>query len=168
MSSQQAIPVEVLGVPKKNEWGPILWEILHGLVERLGKTTVPQMLIDQRREMILVLRYVENIMPCAVCRKHFHEWRTSNPLDKLPQKSDEFVTSLRAWLYNLHNEVNESRQIPSPFPIEELSARYSSVVFRSKLEVLFPLLNRAVRLKEIDIESLKKFRTHLNLLLAFI
>ena len=166
--SSQIKSNEILEIPKKNEWGPILWEILHGLVERLGKTTIVQILIDQRREMITVLRYVESIMPCAVCRKHFHDWRTSHPLDKLPQKSDEFVVAIRAWLYNLHNEVNQSREIPSPFPIEELSTRYSSIQFRSKMEVLFPLLNRAVRLKEIDAESVKKFRTHLNLLLAFI
>ena len=168
MSSPNTVPIEVLGLPKKTEWGPVLWEILHGLVERLGKTTIAQILQDQRREFILVLRYVELIMPCAVCRKHFHDWRTLNPLDKLPQKSDEFVLAIRAWLYNLHNEVNQSREIPSPFPIEELPIRYSSVSFRSKMEVLFPLLNRAVRLKEIDAEPVKKFRTHLNLLLAFI
>lgn len=168
MSSQQTTMIEALGIPKKNEWGPVLWEILHGLVERLGRTTVPQILVDQRREIILVLRYVEQIMPCAVCRNHYHEWRTSHPLEKLPQQYDEFRMAIRAWLYNLHNEVNESKEIPPPFPIEELSVRYGSVNFRSKLEILFPLLNRGIPLKEVDKDALKKFRTHLNLLLSFL
>ena len=168
MSASKNLTLEALGIPKNSEWGPVLWEILHGLVERIGKTTNPQILMDQRRELILVLRFTENIMPCALCRKHFHTWRTTHALEKLPLGSKEFVESVRQWLFNLHNEVNLTRNISSAITLEQLPERYGAVELKVKFEELSSYLNRALLFKQIEPEAVKKFRTHLNLLFALI
>ena len=64
-----------VSVPKNSEWGPALWEVLHGILERVGKTPHQYIRDDQQREVLHALRMLDVIMPCALCRKHYQECR---------------------------------------------------------------------------------------------
>ena len=161
------ISIESLGVPKNSEWGPVLWQLLHGVAQQIGKTPVKQMLTDQRREFILVLRYIENIMPCPLCRQHYHQWRFTHPIDKFPD-GQEFFTSVRQWLFELHENVNKSRNIESGISLESLSTLYKTIDLKQKLGELSALLERAVRLRAVESEKVKSFQKHFTFLIRFL
>jgi hypothetical protein len=160
----RGLPIESLGIPKNSEWGPVLWEMLHGAAEKLGKTSIKSIQDDQRREMTLVLRYVEVVMPCAMCRAHYKEWRTKNPIDKFPEEIHTYKTAVREWLFNLHQEVNDSRELARVMTIGDLEDRYGSVNLKEKSAVFFGFMERAIRLRVLESEPLKRFNTHFTFL----
>jgi len=162
------LPIESLGVPKNSEWGPVLWEMLHGAAEKIGRTPIKSIAVDQRREMILVLRYVEVAMPCAMCRAHYKIWRTKNPIDKLPEEMEAFKKAVREWLFNLHQEVNDSRDLARVMTVGDLEDRYGSVNLKEKSAVFFGLMERALRLRVLESEPLKRFNTHFTYLIRLL
>ncbi len=162
------MPVESLGVPKNSEWGPVLWEMLHGAAEKIGRTPIKSIADDQRREMILVLRYVEVVMPCAMCRGHYREWRVKHPIDRLPEDMVAFKAAVREWLFNLHQEINDSRDLARVMTLGDLEDRYGSVNLKEKSSVFFGLMERAVRLRVLESEPLKRFNTHFTYLMRLL
>ncbi len=168
MYGTRDMPIESLGVPKNSEWGPVLWEMLHGAAEKIGRTPIKSIADDQRREMILVLRYVEVAMPCAMCRGHYKIWRTKNPIDKLPEDMEAFKKAVREWLFNLHQEVNDSRELARVMTVGDLEDRYGSVNLKETSAVFFGLMERAVRLRVLESEPLKRFNTHFTYLMRLL
>jgi hypothetical protein len=162
------MPIESLGVPKNSEWGPVLWEMLHSVVERLGRTTIKSIADDQRRELILVLRYTEVVMPCAMCRAHYREWRTKHPIDKLPEDPQAFKAAVREWLFNLHQDINDSRGLARVMTLGDLEDRYGYANLKEVSAVFFSLMERAVRLRVLDREPFRKFNTHFTFLLRLL
>lgn len=164
MSFGRDLPIEFLGVPRNNEWGPILWDMLHGAAERLGRNNVKQIQDDQRREMIMVLRDVETIMPCALCRGHYKEWRSKHPIDRFPEEMNAFKEAVRTWLFNLHQEINDSRELARLITIGDLSDRYGSIDLKTRANEFYKLMERALRLKAIEPANMKRFNTHYTFL----
>lgn len=156
-----------IGVPKTSEWGPLLWCMLHGAIEKMGFTPVKSILEDQRREFISILRFVEGIMPCPLCRNHYHEYRAKNPIDKLPVDPLEFKAAARKWLFDLHEDVNKRNHSSWEIYLEQLPERYSSVDVNTKSQELYNLLDSALRIRLIEGESYKKFKTHYKLYLRY-
>lgn len=156
----------VVNLPKNSEWGPHLWKLLHSLVQRAGTARHPSMLIDQRREILIILRAVEFIMPCALCRKHYHDWRTRHPPDKLPEGVAFFIAAQK-WLYDLHVNVNQSRSVENVVAFDALEDLYGKTAIATVMQDLMILLQNAVLLRAIDTESLKTFKAHCTLLQRF-
>lgn len=99
------------------DWGPPMWKLLHSMAERAGSSVLQ---VDEVRAWIQVLRLTEAVLPCAMCRAHYKEWRTRRPLDALlPYRAEMFKERVREWLWELHESVNASRGLES-FPIERL------------------------------------------------
>lgn len=165
MSWERVMPIESLGVPKNSEWGPVLWEMLHGAVEKLGRTPIKSIADDQRREMTLVLRYVEVVMPCAMCRGHYREYRTKHPIDRLPEDIQAYKNAVREWLFNLHQEITDAAGLARVMTVGDLADRYGSVNLKEKSTVFFGLMERALRLRVIESEVLKRFNTHFTYLM---
>ena len=69
-----ACRVPAVEYPANAEWGPITWMILHGLAERSGKNTNILLQGDEIRNMILLIESVEKMIPCDICRAHYHEY----------------------------------------------------------------------------------------------
>ena len=155
------------GMPKTSEWGPLLWILLHGGIEKMGFSSVKSILEDQRREFITILRYVEAIMPCPLCRNHYREFRTKNPIDKFPQDPMEFKGAARKWLFDLHEEINVQKYSSWEIYLEQLPERYSSVDLNGKSSELYSVLDRALRIRLIEGEAYKKFKTHYKLYLRY-
>jgi hypothetical protein len=160
MSSGRELPIETFGVPKNSEWGPLLWQMLHGAAEKLGRAPNQSIFFDQRREMIFVLRYVETIMPCALCRNHYKEWRTRRPIDQFPETQAEFREAVRKWLFDLHENINTSHAYESGVTLDQLGPMYSTYDLKDLARQFTFLMNRAVSLKAIDRELLRRFNTH--------
>lgn len=151
-------------MPSNKEWGPFLWTALHGLAEKLGKQTVEIMASDEAREMVLVLRGVENIMPCEKCRKHYHEYLKKNPIDDFVQRRGEVLRqAVRLWLWKLHETVNE-RNGAIPFSIEDLTPKYSSAPIAASFKELYIVLMTSIPQGLLASEAVKSFRRHVSLL----
>lgn len=149
-------------MPSNREWGPFLWTILHGLAEKLGRQPNEIMAADEAREMTLVLKGVELIMPCEKCRAHFHEYRLKNPIDGFSTKRGEHLRyTVREWLWRLHEAVNERNNAPR-FSIEQLTPTYQSVNIAAAWTTLQTYLKTSVASGLILSENLKSFRRHLE------
>lgn len=159
--------VEFVGVPKNTEWGPRLWILLHGGVEKMGFTTIRSILDDQRREFILVLKTLEGIMPCALCRNHFREYRIKHSIDKLPTDPSEFKIASRTWLFNLHEAANERTTASRSITLDMIPDLYCSLDLVRTSQELYRMLEGAVRVRAIEGDLVKKFKTHYALFLRY-
>jgi len=168
MATGRDMPIESLGVPKNSEWGPVLWEMLHGAAEKLGRIPVKSIIDDQRREMTLVLRYVEVVMPCPMCRGHYKDWRTKNPIDKFPEEIQAYKAAVREWLFLLHQDINDRNELARLMTLGDLGDRYGSVNLKEKLAVFLGFMDRALRLRVLDREPLKRFNTHFTFLMRLL
>ncbi len=151
-------------MPSNREWGPFLWTILHGLAERLGRQPNELMASDEAREMVLVLKGVELIMPCEKCRAHFHDYRMKHPIDGFSSKRGEHLRfTIREWLWRLHELVNE-RNGAAPFSIENLTPTYQNANVEDAWKNLQTYLKTSVTSGIVLSENLKSFRRHLGFL----
>lgn len=109
-------------------WGPPLWKLLHGIAEALGNQSVPMLATDEAHEIVFLLRDVEKIMPCQLCRAHYREWRKDHPLEEIDKlRGPMLKTGVRTWLYALHENVNTNRGIDSGITLDQIPTLYSSV-----------------------------------------
>ena len=153
-------------MPSNKDWGPPFWTLLHSLAERLGTQALDTMAADEAREMVLVLKGVEFVMPCEKCRAHFHEYRVKHPLDSYMERRGTYLRQgIREWIYNLHEQVNARNGAPS-FPLEQLTPQYKFIDIPSVWTTLLKYLQTAVSNGQIIGENLKSFRRHLTLLRA--
>jgi hypothetical protein len=109
-------------------WGPPLWKLLHGIAECLGNQSVPMLSTDEAHEIVFLLRDVEKIMPCQLCRNHYRQWRKEHPLEDIDKlRGYVLKTGVRQWLYDLHENVNKSRGIESGLALEQIPEIYKDV-----------------------------------------
>lgn len=101
-----------------NQWGSLVWKILHIQSIYLGNQTI-QML--QKDELLLfhkLLNQVYFILPCKACKKHYSEYNSRHhPKDIDYKDINMFITN---YFYDLHNIVNEKNNKPL-FKKEDLS-----------------------------------------------
>ena len=111
-------------------WGPPLWTLLHGIAEALGNQVHPMLATDEAHEIVFLLRDVEKIMPCQLCRSHYHQWRKDHPLEEIDRLRGPMLREgVRQWLYDLHEEVNRSKGIESGLTLDQMPELYRQVDF---------------------------------------
>lgn len=107
-----------------NEWGVAYWRFLH-----LGSilSTRSDELVDFFAGIVLNF---EVMIPCSMCAKHYVEMDPANSLLVPILRSRDPITAI----YNLHNRVNRSRNVPN-FPFHDFLALYklNAVDMRSVL-----------------------------------
>jgi len=152
-----------------SHWGPLLWKLLHTLAEKLG-TQKPEILAaDEAREIVLILRGLEVIMPCEKCRKHYKEYRVMNPFDIFAQRRGlGLKKGVREWLYMLHETVNKKNGTESLLLLKDMEPMYKDVKIQDAWAPLNQVLMTSVSSGLILSENLKSFRRHLSLLLTAI
>ena len=72
------IPLE--NAPDNEVWGPILWNLLHGIAEHVGKGGNQT---EESYSLIQLLKLTEKIIPCPTCKEHYKTWLTYHPPDML-------------------------------------------------------------------------------------
>lgn len=86
---------------------------------------------DEAHEIVFLLRDVEKIMPCQLCRTHYRDWRRRHPLEQIDALRGPLLReAVRQWLFELHEEVNTGRGITSGLTLEDMPRLYSSVDFK--------------------------------------
>jgi len=156
---------------QNSEWGPHLWQILHICAEKCGKQPTQMLHMDEIRAWIHVLRLVEAILPCLLCKKHYHTWLKNNPLQGfLEIKSPlAFYEAARNWVWKLHNTVNEQRGIEA-IPFDEamdLYATKGTKDLHQSLEKLMEVLDQAKLQRTIDGAFVREWTHRLGLFRRF-
>jgi hypothetical protein len=146
-------------------WGPPLWKILHGIAEALGNQTVPMLATDEAHEIVFILRDVEKIMPCQLCRSHYNQWRKEHPLEEIDKLRGFMLKSaVREWLYNLHENVNRSRGIESGISLEMIPEMYKNIDFKEAWSEFFTKIKVSTEIGLVSQVVLQSFHRRLGML----
>ena len=81
-------------------WGPSLWQLLHTIGFKATAETVPH--------AVRLLRELQYIIPCKVCRKGYQTFYVQHP--PLSAECDPEV--LARWLWQCHDVVNQKLEKP--------------------------------------------------------
>jgi len=134
------------------EWGPYIWKILHYHAEYAGKSVL---LADEIRAWTTLLRNTEGVLACAVCRDHYRTWRSTHPVEEfIGRDKDTFQELLRRWLWDLHEYVNDTKEVPveQRLPFEKLAA-YKEIsrqeIFQS-ISTLKDILQKAALHRQVN------------------
>ena len=107
-------------------WGPFFWHTIH--IVALGYPKNPTY-TDKKcaKEFYESLAY---LLPCAICRQHYKEHLTKNPLTPFLDSR----TDLIKWTVKIHNGVNKMLEKPE-WTLEEVLAYYERVGNRNRSPV---------------------------------
>lgn len=150
--------------PENITWGPLVWRILHGLAEHSGKQTLDHLQNDERRLWISLLKGMEQMLPCDLCRTHYGFWIRANPfasIANMPYAS--LGLWIKTWLFNLHNDVNTRTQ-KEIFLFENLRDTYSRTPITASWKQLEPIMNVAINLNGISLMPWRKWLGFIRLL----
>jgi len=125
------------------------------MAERLGKQTSIFLITDEIRAWTNFMKSVEHVIPCPKCRGHYKRWRLAHRIENAVNREQA-----RAWLWGLHNEVNEERRVAN-LPITDLAALYekrtASAITRD-YEDCITVFKNAVQQSVITGEALRNFK----------
>ena len=151
------------------EWGPNAWDLLHGLAERIGSQTSIILIRDEQNGIRLTLRNFSALLPCKTCQGHYREWLLKNPPELFLQRSGGYLQDeMRDWIFRLHKDVNQRREVVSDITLESLHERYKSVDLRAAALTLKSMYQRGVQHSILKPEEWKNAWRHLDLLLRYI
>jgi hypothetical protein len=151
--------------PETAEWGPLFWQLLHGLSLQAGTVSDPLIQMDERRTWGRLLDAVGATLPCDVCRAHYNVWLSENTVDLLTLPYVEVGPWIRSYFFRLHNEINEGNGKPIA-PLEALET-YKSVDIRKILAKMEPVLKAAMTHYAVRFTSWQKLKLHIQSLPYF-
>ena len=144
------------------EWGPLLWKILHTCCEGLGKNTKPLLQADEMNAFKQLLLKTGSVLPCVICRKHFHSYYLKNKKDINYIELKDYA---KHYYYGLHEQVNIEKGIP-PFGYENLVIY--TIITRQELNELIKefekLFQKYVMYHFIHPNAIKDFLMSLRML----
>lgn len=159
-----ACKAEQVEYPITDNWGPSLWQILHGLAERIGKLVVPSYRDDEKRQWILLIELLPKIIPCPMCREHAQQWILQNPVKGIKDiPSDELYDWLSNWIYRFHESVNARTGKPS-FDKAMLHQTYGNININHIYKTMKPFIEKAIRLSGITLMPWQKWSNYLVML----
>lgn len=111
-------------------------------------------------------------MPCAVCRKHYREWRKLHSLEHFSGlEGAYFQEEAERWVWALHDEVNQQRGVEARPTLEEARAAAATATtndLHESLQKLMEVLERAKLERLVDGGFVRDWRGRLALLRRFI
>lgn len=149
------------------EWGPNAWELLHGIAERVGNHTNLKLIKDEQNELNLALRHFWALLPCMKCQNHYREWIRQNP-PMISLYGGYLQDTLRKWVYDLHEAVNQKNEVVSGIPLETIQGMYAKIDLRASATRLKSVYQRGVQSGVFKPTEWKVAWKHLDYLLRFI
>ena len=160
------LPIEEY--PDAQEWGPILWSLLHGLAERSGKPVTALYAEDERREWIRIFKQTGEIIPCKTCKEHYNTYLEQHPVDALKSIAlADLHEWVRTWFWEIHEWVNGSLEKPS-FPKGDLESTYKTTPLRAKLKQLDKPMTTAIHLSGNQMKKYTEWKTRYTMLLSIL
>lgn len=153
--------------PQNEEWGPLLWVVLHTLAEKAGKQDNPISKGDEQRAWPLFVKTLGPIIPCPYCRDHFQDYIKENPFE-LPLDYTMWKQVIPSYFYQLHESVNARLGKPS-FPEATLSVTYKdSSRIQPTMARLDKIQERAIKMGGVSLLAWKAWLKQFNMLKAAI
>ncbi len=153
--------------PQNEEWGPLLWLILHTLAEKAGRQDSLITRGDEIRAWPLFLKTIQPMIPCPFCRLHFEDYVQKHPFN-LPMDYYEWKTYIPKYFYDLHEDVNKRLGKPS-FPFADLSTTYKDVgKVKTALDLMDKIQERAIKMGGVSLFHWRAWLKQLNMLKASI
>jgi hypothetical protein len=146
-----------------NEWGPILWNILHILAERCGRDH-PTVDTEQARCFDYVIQALPFILPCAECSEHAHTYIASRPFRSLGKTGAELSTYVRLWLLEFHNTVRLRQGKPIEIrTLEELRMHYEGDTFSDQdIKVIVNNVAYGIRMSLVKTDQWRRWTTQFS------
>ena len=143
-----------------NEWGPILWKIVHICSVNLGKERNSLLQKDQINYYNSFTKQIGFILPCKVCRKHFYDYALKH---KKSVEYDELKEYSIQYFLNLHNEVNKEKDKPI-FTRDDyqIYTTYRTSDLNSSIKEFESLFKNYILYKYISSEALRDFLSSLQ------
>ena len=139
-----ACRVPFVQYPETAEWGPITWTILHGLAEQSGRNTNILLQDDETRNYIILIESVEKMIPCDICRGHYHDYLINNPVKGwIKEPYNTLKDRVKKWLWDLHNIINLGNDKPV-FAFDDLVLVYDKINIKQKITELAAPIKRAM------------------------
>ena len=153
--------------PVTDNWGPVLWAILHALAERSGNISTPAFRDDERRQWVNIIQGLPKIIPCSTCREHAEVWILLHPTTAIKTMPDsDLHTWLVDWAYTFHESVNARVGKPS-FDKALLSQTYGNISIAGALKRLKPFIEVAIRLSGLTLVPWQKWSGFVTILNSF-
>jgi hypothetical protein len=124
--------------PQTTIWGPHLWKILHSSAERIGLPHKKLLNEEERiwKNLLSSLRYS---LPCPACKKHYTQYYLTTSIPAFNKET------IRNWLFNLHNNVNNHNNKPNTITINQIPNMYSVPFnFTAHFKVIANQMNKAL------------------------
>jgi hypothetical protein len=151
--------------PQNEEWGPLLWWILHALAGSAGTQSNLLLRGDEQRAWPLFFKELPSMLPCPYCRDHLQTYQKSHPF-ALPQNAGEWNSYVTTYVYDLHEDVNARIGKPS-FPKEDLSKTYSNTKpFKETFDALEKLVDRAMKQEGVTLFAWRAWVKQMKMLRA--
>jgi hypothetical protein len=151
--------------PQNEEWGPLLWLLLHTLAERAGKQENAITKGDEQRAWPLFVKTFAPIIPCPYCREHCLEYQKEHPFE-LPEDYSLWKTYIPQYFYLFHEAVNKRLGKPS-FPPADLSTTYKDPSRIQPTLVRFETLQeRAIKMGGVSLFYWKAWLKQLGMVRA--
>lgn len=153
--------------PRNEEWGPLLWKVLHIVAEKAGRQTNAITRGDEQLAWPLFVKELTMIIPCPYCKDHLQEYIKQHPFD-LPSDYFEWKQYIPLYFYNLHESVNQRLGKPS-FPFDSLSSTYKDISsLKNTLMTLDTIVMKAIKMGGVSLFSWRAWLKQLNMLKAAI
>lgn len=153
--------------PQNEEWGPLVWRILHTFAERGGRQTNNITQGDEQRAWPLFIKTLPPVIPCPFCRDHLEDYLKKNPF-QLPPDYTSWNEFLQTYFYDLHESVNVRLGKPS-YPTNQLSAEYKDIgQLKDVLTRLTAIEERAIKMNGVSLFHWRAWLKQFNLLRAAI
>jgi hypothetical protein len=138
-------------MPPPSVWGPLLWDVLHGIGPMSGQ--IPSLRKDSERECIWLLNHLEYIIPCKECIDHLIQFKRKNPVPKS-------YTNIGEWVCNLHNSVNEK--------LGKKILQYNNINLELKAwDLYLESIKDSILLGLVAGDRLREFTRHMNLWMQY-
>jgi hypothetical protein len=147
------------------EWGPILWKILHCLSESIGNTGNSIIDTDQANYTEFILQHLPSIIPCKECQEHAHSYISNNPVPVLKGMYGQTLkNTIRSWLLHFHNAVRTRKdQEITVLTLEEYQPLYSNCsVPQCEFVMLSQSVAYAIRQGWVKVDAWRKWYNFLD------
>jgi len=140
------------------EWGPMLWNYLHCLAEKMGSTGNKMIDTDQANYMDTLLTMLPLILPCLECQAHAASYLVANPLPNLKGLYGTLLRdAVRKWLFLFHNAVRASKGQPILFQTVEECVKEGCSIPKCEYTAFIQSVAAAVRQGWVRIENWRKW-----------
>ena len=153
--------------PEADNWGPVLWAILHALAQKSGNVSAPCFREDEKRQWKTMIEGLPKIIPCPSCREHAEEWIRAHPMfNPKTISQSELHDWIVDWFYDFHESVNLRLEKPS-FDKALLAEKYGSISIAGALLRLKPFIETAIYLSGLTLSPWQKWVGSVKILNSF-